>query len=71
MRDVKNIFAKRLKELRLEKNLTQVELGAKTGISQTSLAKWENAERSPSIEYVIEIALFFGCTIEYLVGLED
>lgn len=71
MADIRKIFPKRLKELRLEQNLTQVELGAKTGISQTSLAKWENAERLPSIEYIAKLSLFFGYSIEYLIGLED
>ncbi len=69
--DIRKNFSKRLKELRLDNNLTQVQLGEKTGISQTSLAKWENAERSPSIEYVAQLALFFNCTIEYLIGLSD
>ncbi len=69
--ELKQTFSKRLKELRIEKNLTQVQLGEKTGISQTSVAKWENAERSPSIEYLVELASFFNCSIEYLLGLVD
>ena len=66
-----NKFSERLKELRLEKSLTQVELSKKTGISQAGIAKWETGDRSPSIDCLIALAKFFKVSIDYLVGLED
>ena len=66
-----NKFSERLKELRLEKNLTQTELAQETGISQAGIAKWETGDRNPSVDCLIILAKFFGVTIDYLVGLED
>ncbi len=34
-------FKERLKEIRLDHNLTQTELAKQTGISQAAIAKWE------------------------------
>ncbi|KAI4453504.1 seca inner membrane component of sec protein secretion system [Holotrichia oblita] len=53
-----NKFAKRLKELREEKGLTQSQLGKATGISQAGIAKWETGDRSPSIDSLIALVKF-------------
>lgn len=66
-----NKFCERLKELRLENNLTQVQLSKKTGISQAGIAKWETGDRTPNVECLITLAKFFKCSIDYLVGLSD
>lgn len=42
-------FADRLKELRLESELTQDELAEKTGISQSSIAAWEVGKTLPKL----------------------
>lgn len=68
---IKNNFAKRLKELRLEKGLTQTELAEATKLSQAGIAKWETGDRNPSLDCAVILAKFFGCSIEYLIGLED
>ena len=64
-------FGERLKDLRVEKGLTQAELAKLTGISQAGIAKWETGDRKPSIDCLIILAKFFKCTLEYLVGMED
>ena len=66
-----NKFAERLKELRLEKNLTQYGLAKKSGISQPTINGWELGKRLPSIESLIILSRFFKCTVGYLVGEED
>ena len=64
-------FKERLKELRLERGLTQTELANKTKISQAGIAKWETGDRTPNLEYLIVLAKFFGVSADYLLGLED
>lgn len=66
-----NKFAERLRELRLEKNLTQGDLAKQTGMTQSGIAKWETGIASPSIDMLIILASFFGCSIDYLVGYGD
>lgn len=65
------VFSERLKEIRLEKGLTQTQLAQKTNMSQAGIAKWETGHRTPSVEGLIALAKFFGVSIDYLVGLED
>lgn len=66
-----NKFSERLKELREEKGLTQVQLAKAIGITQAGIAKWETGDRSPTIDSLIILVKFFGCTSDYLIGLED
>ncbi len=68
---MENVFKERLKELRLENNLTQQQLAEKTNITQPAIAKWENGQRTPTMECLIILAKFFCVTIDYLVGLEN
>lgn len=63
--------AERIKELRLEKNLTQTALAKATGISQNAIAQWENESRTPNINAVIVLANFFEVSTDYLLGLVD
>lgn len=64
-------FYQRLKELRLEHNLTQDVLAQRTGISQSSITQWENGNKIPSALNIIILAKFFNCSTDYLLGLED
>lgn len=68
---MKNKFAERLKELRVEKNLNQVELAAAIGVSKGIISLWENGLREPGMFSLIQLAKFFDVSIDYLVGLND
>ena len=65
------IFSERLKELRIERNLNQSALARETGICQSCIARWEADDRDPTIHGLIALAKFFGCSIDFLVGLEE
>lgn len=66
-----NKFADRLKELRKEKELSQNELAKKLNISVACINRWENNLRIPSIDSIILLCEFFGCSADYIIGLED
>ena len=65
------IFAQRLKELRLEKNLSLKDLAKGIGTSDVAISRWENELRIPNIENLYLIAKFFGVSADYLIGLEN
>ena len=65
------IFAERLKELRIEKSLGQVELAKALGVSNGIISLWENALREPKLSNLIVLSDFFKVSIDYLAGLED
>ena len=64
-------FSERLKELRLEKNLTQTAVAKATELSQNAIAQWESEKRVPNANAVITLARFFGVSADYLLGEED
>ena len=70
---MKNDFASRLKELRLEKGLSQKELSKKLGgqISPAAIGFWEKRTRVPNLDAVILLANYFNVSIDFLAGLED
>ena len=63
-------FSERLKELRIEKGLGQVELSKELDVSKGIISLWENGLREPKLSNLIMIAKYFQTTIDYLAGLE-
>ena len=61
----------RLKELREERNLSQMAVALAIKTSQRNISRWENGENEPTANFLIRLADFFGCSIDYLVGRED
>ena len=68
---MENIFCERLKELRIEKGVGQVELAKALNVSKGIISLWENGLREPKLSNLISMSLFFEISIDYLVGLED
>ena len=64
-------FQERIKELRLQNNMSQMELARATGISQSAIAKWELGKTEPTATAIIILAKFFGETTDYILGVTD
>ena len=64
-------YSERIKELRISKNLSQMQLSIKTGLSQSAIAKWELGKTEPTASAIIILAKFFNETTDYILGLED
>ena len=65
------IFCERLKELRIEKGVGQIELAQAINVSKGIISLWENGLREPKLSNLIALANFFGISLDYLVGLEN
>lgn len=65
-----SIFSERLKELRLEKGLTQIELANMLGISQKSYSHWETQKTEPSFENLVKLADLLDVSLDWLFGRE-
>ena len=61
-------FSERLKELRKQAHLTQVELANKLGIVQSSYADWERGKKKPTQDNLVKIAQVLNVSVDYLVG---
>lgn len=60
-----------LKELRLEKHLTQAQLAKELNVSLSIVNKWENEKKNPSADTLIILSKYFKVTVDYLLGLEN
>ena len=61
----------RLKTLREERNLTQIQMQILTGIDQSDYSKIENGRRYFTFEQCRRIALALHTSMDYLAGLTD
>lgn len=61
----------RIKELREEKNISQLELAKKLNLTQQSISLYEKGDREPSIDVLKSIANFFNVSLDYLLGKSD
>ncbi|MBO5047436.1 MAG: helix-turn-helix transcriptional regulator [Clostridia bacterium] len=68
---MENIFCERLKELRIEKGIGQVELAKALNLSKGIISLWENGLREPKLSNLILLAQYFQVSIDYLAGVED
>ena len=61
----------RIKELRLEKGITQNELAKSVGVTGKSVWAYENKVAVPPLDVLIKLANFFQCSLDYLCGRSD
>lgn len=64
-------FATILKELRLARKLSQVELAAQTGIGASTIASYELGKRQPRKEQLEALCDFFNVDEAYIRGLDN
>ena len=64
-------FSERLKKLRKQTQLTQVDVAEKLGISQPAYASWERGVKKPTQENLVKIAQILNVSVDYLVGNSD
>ena len=63
-------FGSRLKELRTQAGLTQLQLAQRMGITKSVVSFYELQERTPSPDVLIKLAGIFRVSTDYLLGLD-
>lgn len=58
----------RLKKLREQNGMTQADLAKKLGITRSSVNAWEMGISVPSTQYIVELALLYKVSTDYLLG---
>lgn len=61
----------RIKELRKEKGLTQVELAKALNVSKGAIAMWETGKRTPTFEYLRPMSMLFNRDPDYILCYTD
>ena len=66
-----NILGNRIKTLREEARLSQIDLAKVLHIGNTTISQYESGVRVPSDSIKIAIAQYFGVSLDYLMGETD
>jgi len=62
----------RFKELRVKRNITQVDLAKQINVKQETISAYESGKALPSAEALIKIADYLNTSTDYLLGrIED
>ena len=61
----------RIKELRLENNLTQEQISKKLEISRITYSLYESSKRKVPLKILMKLAKEYNTSIYYLVGSTD
>ena len=61
----------RLKELRKQRNISQLKLAMELNMNQNSISRYETGEREADYATLIKFADYFDVSIDYLLGRTD
>lgn len=64
-------FPERLKELRIEKNMSRQELANLLYVNVRTISYWELGQRECNFEQLISLSKIFKISTDYLLGIED
>jgi transcriptional regulator with XRE-family HTH domain len=68
---MKEILAKRLKECRKAKGLTQMQVATYCDITEKAYQDYELMTREPKLEILVRIADLYQVSLDYLTGRTD
>lgn len=64
------MLSEQIKNLRLARHLTQVDLAKELNVTKQTVSNWENDNIQPSIDMLVKLADFFGVTTDYMLDRE-
>lgn len=63
------MLSSNIKQLRISRNISQVELAEALFVSKQSVSNWENGNIMPSVDMLVKIAKYFSVSTDFLLGL--
>ena len=65
------VFAKRLRQLRVEHNYNLDKLATMLNTTEATLSRYENNKSQPNIKQLMKMSEIFDCSNDYLLGKSD
>ncbi len=65
------LLGERIKQLRKENGMTQVELAQKLGVTKGTVSTWETNSRMPGFDVLDRMCDMFQRSLDYLMGRSD
>lgn len=64
------IFGERLKEMRIQKGITQKQAAYDMGMTFSAMSQYETGKRTPKNDILVKLATYFGVSVDYLLGMD-
>lgn len=64
------MLSERIRNLRISRSMSQVELAEKLGVTKQSVSNWENDNIQPSIEMLVKISKALNVSTDSLLSLD-
>lgn len=64
-------IAKKIREARMAKNMTQMNLADALGVSYQAVSNWERGNSMPDISKLADLCTTLGLTVNELLGMEE
>lgn len=61
----------RIKELRIEKKITQLQLSIELGLTQETISAYEHGKHLPSLSALMKMSEIFSTSMDYIMGLSS
>lgn len=65
------MIGERVRHLRKEKNMTLRQLADALGVPLTTLGNYERGDRKPDFQFFLDVANYFGVSMDYLTGRNE
>ena len=66
-----NKFAERIKELRIENDISQMKLAEMCNVQQSCVSKWERGLTLPDAETIVLLCQVLHVSADYLLGIAE
>ena len=64
-------ICKHIRELRIKRGLTQVDLASILGVSKSVISSYENGVHLPPYDILVRLSKLFGVSCDYLIGVSE
>lgn len=64
-------WSKRIKDLRIDHDMSKKDLAIQLDISERTLTRYESGECEPTISILIKLSLLYDVSIDYIAGIKD
>jgi len=65
------LIGEKIKKLRTYKGLTKQSLGKKLNVSTATISMWENGQRKPDLNKLINLSNLFNVSIDWLINDDE
>lgn len=71
MIDKEKDLANRIRELRNEKKITQLQLSIQLEVTQETISAYEHGKHLPSLSALMKMSEIFDASMDYIIGLSN